>query len=146
MNYLSTMMKIGTLLIIALGYHAAIFAQDADDIIGLWETSKKGSHIEIYKKGDEYFGKVAWLKEPNDPETGKPKTDDNGDLILNMEILKEFSFDDDEWEDGTIYDPESGKTYYCSMEFDDDGKLKIRGSVDPMGWLGRTEIWTRVDK
>ena len=123
---------------------SALSAQSPDDILGLWLTSKKTSHIQIFKKGEKFFGKVVWLKEPNDPETGEPKLDDNGAPIFNMEILKDFIFDDDEWEDGTIYDPESGKTYYCSMEFDKDGTLKIRGSVDPMGWLGRTEIWTRV--
>jgi len=121
-------------------------AQDADDIVGVWETAEQDSHIEIYKKGNEYFGKITWLKEPNDPETGEPVTDDNGEKILNMEILSEFVFDDDEWEDGTLYDPESGKTYYCSMEFNDKGHLEIRGSVDPMGWLGRTTVWTPVRK
>jgi len=125
---------------------SACHAQESDDILGLWETSEKRSHIKIYKKGSEYFGKVAWLKEPIDPETGEPRTDDNGERILNMEILKKFVFDGDEWEDGTIYDPESGKTYYCSMEFNDKGQLKLRGSVDPIGWLGRTEVWTRVNK
>jgi len=140
MNFRS-FLTIAMLLIFGGGY-----AQESDDILGFWETSEKRSHIKIYKKGSEYFGKVAWLREPNDPETGEPKTDENGKGILNMEILKEFVFDDDEWEDGTIYDPESGKTYYCSMEFNDKGQLKIRGSVDPMGWLGRTEVWTRVDK
>lgn len=125
-------------------FNITCFAQDPDDIIGLWETAEKRSHIEIYKKGDKYFGKVAWLKEPDDPDTDKPITDDNGDRVLNMEILKDFEFDEDEWEDGTVYDPESGKTYYCSIELIGDDQLEIRGSVDPMGILGRTQIWTRV--
>lgn len=132
--------------LVFLSFWSLTLAQDADDIVGLWETSEKDSHIEIYKNGNEYFGKIVMLKEPNDPETGEPITDDKGEKILNMEILKEFVFDGGEWEDGTIYDPESGKTYYCSMELNDKGELEIRGSVDPMGWLGRTTVWTRVSK
>ncbi len=140
------MMNLKSLLLVFSSiYSLSIFSQDAEDIVGLWETSEKRSHIEIYKKGDEYYGKVAWLKEPNDTETDKPVTDDNGDPILNMEILKGFVYDDGEWEDGTAYDPESGKTYYATMELNEDGQLELRGSVDPMGWLGRTEVWTRLD-
>jgi len=127
-------------------FSLSIIAQQADDITGLWKTSEKKSHIEIYRKGKQYFGKISWLKEPNDQESGKPVTGKNGDPILNMEILEGFVFDEDEWEDGTVYDPESGKTYYCSMEITEDGRLKIRGSLDPMGWVGRTDIWTRVEK
>ncbi|MCA1764324.1 MAG: DUF2147 domain-containing protein [Flavobacteriales bacterium] len=105
---------------------SGVQAQDKNEIVDSWLTGEERSHIEIFKKGDKFYGKIAWIKEPNDPETGKPKTADNGD--------------------GTIYDPEAGKTYYCSIEMDGDDKIKIRGSVDPMGWLGRTEVWTRVKK
>ncbi len=121
-------------------------AQDKNEIVDFWLTGEERSHIEIYKKGDKFYGKIAWIKEPNDPETGKPKTADNGEPLMNMEILKDFVYEDGEWVDGTIYDPEAGKTYYCSIEMDGDDKIKIRGSVDPMGWLGRTEVWTRVKK
>ncbi len=44
---------------------AAAFAQDADDIIGHWITAGGDSHIEIYKKGKLYFGRIAVLKKPN---------------------------------------------------------------------------------
>lgn len=120
-------------------------AQNADLVLGHWLTSEGDSHIEVYKKGNAYYGKIAWLKDPNDDQ-GKPITDDNGDPILDMEIMRGFRYEDGEYVDGKVYDPQSGKTYYGSMELDGKSVLKLRGSLDKSGWLGRTETWTRVKK
>ncbi len=128
-------------------------AQKADDVLGTWLNADGDAHIQIYQEGDKFFGKIVWMQTPNDPETGKPKTDNlNPDEALQSRprmgliLLKDFVFDDDEWEDGTIYDPKSGKTYSCYMEFDDDDnmdKLKIRGYIG-VSLLGKTTYWTRV--
>ncbi len=131
-------------------------AQDfkADDIVGVWLNEDKDAHIEIYKDGGKYFGKIIWLKTPIDEKTGKPKVDDKNEdpalqnrPVMGLLLLKDFVFDgDDEWEDGQIYDPKSGKTYSCYMEFpdeDDKTNLKIRGYIG-ISLLGRTTYWTKV--
>lgn len=120
-----------------------VHAQSADVVVGRWLTADGESHIEVYKKGNTYWGKIAWLKEPHDDQ-GKPITDDNGDPILDMEIMRGFRYEEGGYVDGKVYDPESGKTYYGSMELDGKSVLKLRGSLDKSGWLGRTETWTRV--
>jgi len=125
-------------------------AQNADAILGKWINPSGEGQIQIYKKGNLFFGKLAWIKEPNDEATGKPKLDvKNPDKslqsrpILGLELLKNFKFDgDDVYEDGTIYDPKSGKTYSCKMTLNGN-KLKIRGFVG-ISLLGRSEVWTRV--
>ena len=43
----------------------------------------------------------------------------------------------------SIYDPGNGKTYNCSMKVEGD-VLKVRGSLDKRGLLGRTMDWFRV--
>jgi uncharacterized protein (DUF2147 family) len=123
------------------------FAQKADDILGVWLSGNKKGHIEIYKTGDKYFGKLVWIKEPN--ENGKPKLDkNNSDVkkrlqpLLGIVNLNNFVFDDDEWTDGTIYDPENGKTYSCTITME-DGKLHVRGYIG-ISLIGRTDIWERV--
>ena len=64
--------------------------------------------------------------------------------IIGLVILKDFIFDgDDEWEDGTIYDPKNGKTYSCYMKLDEEGILKIRGFIG-ISWIGRNSYWTPV--
>ena len=125
--------------------HQQSQAQKADDILGIWMPSEGTSYIQIYKSEEnaKYYGRIVWLKEPND-ENGQPKTDPEGKLILKMVNLKDFVFDEDEWTDGTIYDPKSGNLYYCSIEMPKKDKLEVRGSLDPYGLVGRTDVWVRM--
>jgi len=153
---MKTKVLLSMLTILFLSPVLKLSAQDfsADDILGVWLNEDKDAHVEIYKDGGKYFGKIVWLKTPIDEETGKPKLDDkNTDPklqsrpVMGLLLLKDFVFDgDDEWEDGEIYDPKSGKTYSCYMEFpdeDDKTNLKIRGYIG-ISLLGRTTYWTKV--
>jgi uncharacterized protein (DUF2147 family) len=135
------------LMAMAIGFYAS--AQKADAILGQWANPNGQDHILIYKRGNKYFGKLDWIKVPND-EQGKPKTDKNNPdkalqsrPDLGLELLKDFTFDGEKvYEDGTIYDPKSGKTYSCKMTLDGNS-LKIRGFV-VFSLFGRSEVWTRV--
>ena len=141
--------KIGITLLIAMTSGFVVSAQKADAILGQWVNPNGQDHILIYKKGNKYFGKLDWIKFPND-EQGKPKTDKNNPdqalqsrPDLGLELLKDFTFGgDDVWDDGTIYDPKNGKTYSCKMTIDGNN-LKIRGYV-LFSLFGRTEVWTRL--
>lgn len=124
-----------------------VLAQKADDIIGKWLNQSGQDQIFIYKKGDKYFGKLGWIKVPN--ENGKPKADKNNPdpalrtrPVLDLELLKDFTYNGKMYEDGTIYDPKSGKTYSCKMTLNGNS-LKIRGYIG-ISLFGRTEVWTRV--
>lgn len=124
-----------------------------DDIVGTWLNEDKDARIQIENRNGTYFGKIVWLKNPIDDETGKPKLDKkNPDVklrsrpIMGLDILTGFKFDgSDEWESGTIYDPKSGNTYSCYMTFTDKTKntLKVRGYIG-ISLIGRTTYWTRV--
>ena len=125
------------------------YAQKNDDIVGKWLNATGEGQIEIYKKGDKYFGKLAWIKEPND-EKGKVKTDiknPNASLrnkpILGIELLKDFVFESPKWTDGTIYDPKSGKTYSCNLTLKDQNHLSVRGYIG-ISLIGRSEVWKRI--
>jgi len=130
-------------------FSTAAMAQKADAILGSWANPNGQDHILIYKKGNKYFGKLDWIKVPND-ETGKPKTDKNNPdpalrsrPDLGLELLKDFTFDGDNvYEDGTVYDPKNGKTYSCKLTLEGN-TLRLRGYVG-ISLFGRTELWTRV--
>ena len=49
----------------------------AADPSGIWLTQTGGSRIRVADCGGALCGTIMWLKEPNDPDTGKPKTDKN---------------------------------------------------------------------
>lgn len=119
-------------------------------IVGTWLNQEKVAKIEIYEQGEKFFGKIVWLKEASD--NGKPKTDNKNpdkarhtDPIIGLVMLKNFVFDGKTtWEDGTIYDARSGKTYRSYMTLQADKTLKVRAYVG-ISLLGQTNIWTRVN-
>ena len=122
----------------------------ADDIVGVWLTSgKEPAKIQIYRSGQSYYGKIVWLQNPLN--NGKPKLDANNpdknkrnQQIVGLTILSGFEFDGvDEWDDGKIYDPESGKTYSCYLSLKNSTTLKVRGYLG-LSMFGRTETWTRT--
>jgi uncharacterized protein (DUF2147 family) len=124
----------------------------ADDILGFWLNEEKDAKIEITIVNGKYFGKIVWLEEPNET-TGLAKVDDQNPEpslqnrpIMGLELLKNFVFDEDEWNSGTIYDPDNGKTYKCTIKKGSSTVLNIRGYIGKewMG-LGRTTVWTRPE-
>lgn len=127
---------------------SSVFAQKKDEILGKWLNSSGEGQIEIFKKGEKYFGKLIWIKEPN--ENGKPKTDiknPNTSLrakpIIGLEIVKDFVFEDDKYVDGKVYDPKTGKTYSGNMTLVNVNQLNMRGYIG-ISLIGRTETWKRV--
>jgi uncharacterized protein (DUF2147 family) len=124
-----------------------------DALLGTWLNQEKEGKIQIYKQGNQYFGKLVWLKQPFDPATGQPKTDQlNPDEslreapILGLVLLRDFRYGKENvWEGGKIYDARSGKTYRCKLILRDKNWLDVRGYVG-MAWmgLGRTTTWTRA--
>ncbi|MFZ1730218.1 MAG: DUF2147 domain-containing protein [Bacteroidota bacterium] len=125
---------------------------EADRVIGNWLVQDKKAKVQIFKKNNQYFGKLVWLKEPNDAQ-GKPKVDKENPEenlrsrpLLGLEMLKSFVYDEDfVWEDGEIYDPKNGKTYSCKMTMSEDGRtLDVRGYIG-ISLIGRSQDWTRVD-
>ncbi len=145
-------MKKCLLVAIALifSYMASYAQSGADAILGVWLTGTGKGHVQIYKQGNQYFGKIVWLKEPNDTD-GKPKVDKNNpdakkrsQPILGLINLRNFAYDDDNvWEDGKIYDPEAGKDYSCKMTLKDANTLDVRGFIG-ISLIGRTDTWKRV--
>lgn len=142
-------MKKITFLLLLMLLTLKLSAQNKDAIVGIWFTPKHDAKIEMYKKGDAYFGKLAWFKEQTDAN-GKPKLDvKNPDAslrsrtLLNLEFLKNFVYkNDNSWENGEIYDAQSGKTYNSKISLSGNDMLNLRGYVG-ISLFGRTETWTR---
>jgi len=143
------LMKKAIMLIAYLLFSITSFSQTSDGVLGKWQNPSGEGRIEITKSGDKYYGKLYWLKQPDD-DSGQPKKDTkNPDeakrsrTIQGTQILEGFTRKGDNmYEGGTIYDPKSGKTYSCKMTLKGD-KLDIRGYMG-VSLLGRTETWTRV--
>lgn len=124
------------------------FAQDITQ--GTWFNEEKSAKIQFFKQGDKIFGKIVWLKEPND--NGKPRTDkENPDEklrsrpLIGLVNLKNFTQSNkNTWEDGEVYDPKNGKTYSCKMTLSSPTRLDVRGFIG-ISIIGRTSHFTKAD-
>ena len=138
------------LFILLMGTSFAPISDNPDAIVGVWKTGEGNAMVRIYKNGDKYQGKVVWLKEPNDPETGKPKQDKNHPEeatrtrpVLGIINIWGFSYKDKNlWDDGNIYDPKNGSTYSCTIKMINPNTLEVRGYIG-VSIIGRTDNWTR---
>lgn len=131
-------------------------AGEHDAILGTWTTKNAKSHVTIYTCGTMICGKIVSLKHPVYPPddkkgmAGKKKIDrENPDPklrarpLIGLEMLKNFKrVEPGLWKEGTIYDPESGKTYSCKLTLESPKRLKVRGFIG-FSFIGRTQIWTR---
>ena len=136
---------IGVLLLIG----GRAMADEADAIMGEWYTKDSKALVQVYKKDDVYNGKIVWLKEPKKEDgsekldTKNPDPSKQGDPIIGLNLVKGFVYKGkNKWGDGTIYDPDNGKTYSCNITLMEDNTLKVRGFIG-ISLIGRTQVWVR---
>ena len=126
-----------------------LMAAFAQDVVGKWKLEDGTAIVEVYKQGDVFNGKIVWLQNPTEAD-GTPAIDNlNPDpklrkrQVLGLNMLNNLKKVGNEYTGGSIYDPGNGKTYNCSMKVEGD-VLKVRGSLDKRGLIGRTMDWFRV--
>jgi len=86
-----------------------LMAQSNDPILGKWENPSGEGRIEIYKKGDAYFGKLFWIKDSQKKDAKNPDDKLKKRAIQGLEILTNFKKEGNAYQGGQIYDPKSGK-------------------------------------
>jgi uncharacterized protein (DUF2147 family) len=118
----------------------------AQSIAGRWttvddNTGKPRSVVEITVQNGVANGRIVELMDKGRQNAICDKCpDDRKDRpITGLEIIRGMKADGDEWSDGTILDPESGKVYDCKL-WVEDGKLMVRGYV---AFFFRTQTWVR---
>jgi uncharacterized protein (DUF2147 family) len=142
-----TILQMTLVLSAVLGLNVIALAQ-TDPIEGIWLNEEKDAKIQIYKGRDGlFYGKIIWLKEPTENGAAKldkknPKEAGRKQPILGLIILKKFEKDGSTYDDGTVYDPQNGKTYDATINY--KGKtLALRGYVG-ISLFGRTATWERT--
>ena len=121
---------------------------------GLWitiddATGYKKSIVELYKKDGVLYGKVVYIYKRGKDGPNSKCTECSGKLynqpIMGMLIVKQMQWSGSQWEDGSILDPDNGKTYTCTIWLNETNKdkLNVRGYIGP---FFRTQEWIRTDK
>ncbi|MFT4779810.1 MAG: hypothetical protein ACI80P_001472 [Flavobacteriales bacterium] len=149
MNYSLRMNKKFILTVLAFTFCSMSLLSQG--VLGVWksiddETGEPKSLVEIYEKDGKLFGKIIKLFREADLDQNPlciECSDERKDQpILGMEIIRDMEQDGEQWEDGTICDPKSGKVYDCKLwiDKDDSNILNVRGYVY---FIYRTQHWDR---
>ena len=113
-------------------------AEAAATVQGDWLTQSGSAKVRVAPcAGGRLCGTVVWMKNPIDRDTGKPQLDERnpdpalrGRPIVGLQLIKDFrAAPGGRWTGGTIYDPESGKTYASKLGLNPDGTLKVEGCI-----------------
>ncbi len=120
-------------------------------ILGKWRSvddtsGEEKSIVEIIDRGGKVYGKIVKIF-PNDGDDPDPVCDKCPEddarykkKIIGMEIIKDMKKVGNEYDDGTILDPEAGKVYRCKLWMEGNS-LKVRGYWGP---FYRTQTWKRA--
>ena len=118
---------------------------------GQWQTfdedsGAKKAIVQITQlQSGELIGKVIKLIQKPGAKCVNCDGSRKNKPIEGMTILWGLQPDgENEWDDGEIFDPHSGKTYSLKVELSDDGQtLELRGYLG-FSLLGRTQTWKRI--
>jgi uncharacterized protein (DUF2147 family) len=121
----------------------------AADPTGTWYTGDKDSQVRISNCGGALCGALVWLKEPNDPATGRPKLDKNnadaskqGRPLIGVQIVLGMKPSGPNVWSGEVYNASDGKTYTGSFTLTGDNTADLKGCV--MSIICKSQTWTRA--
>jgi uncharacterized protein (DUF2147 family) len=145
MKFLRTATIASALLGVSLGTGLAA------DPLGTWRTEENKATVRVAACGPAICGTIIALKDPNDADTGKPKTDKNNAeaglrnrpmigvlIVLGMKP----SGTANKWS-GQVYNAEDGKTYSGSLTLQDANTIKLEGCILG-GLVCKSATWTRA--
>ena len=129
---------------------AAVTSASAGDPRGNWMTPDARAKVAIVNCGGALCGNIVALKEPNDPATGKPKTDTNNPdaaqrtrPLIGVPIVMDMMPDTaDKWK-GQVYNADDGKTYSGSITLVNATTLSLQGCA-LAGLICKSQTWTRT--
>ena len=141
-NYSKSKLILLALFFILLGKLSIAQTSKEDKLIGDWMDASKETLVRCYKVGDKYYAKLLWVE--NKEDIGKPLPKEEQHWI-NMVVMKDFKYDLDnnEWINGTIYQPKTDNTYTAFLNLKSDNVLQVTGYV-LLRMFNEKAIFTRV--
>lgn len=154
MNKLSKILLSALIAGAAVSGNAALAAGDPNSPVGYWKTiddksGKVRSLVNITEVNGELQGKIEKIfhgpEEDQNPKCNLCTDNRKDQPVVGMVFLNGLKKDGDEYNGGSILDPNNGKVYKSKIEVIEGGKkLKVRGYIGaPM--FGRTQVWVRQE-
>jgi uncharacterized protein (DUF2147 family) len=113
-------------------------------VVGNWLTEHHDGIIQISLADDgTYQGKIVGGNDPQRIDQHNPDQSRRSHSLFGQTIIEGLKYEGDgKWSGGTIYDPDSGRSYKCKLELLDHDRLEVHGFIG-FALLGRSQVWTR---
>jgi uncharacterized protein (DUF2147 family) len=125
-----TALRIGAFLLACL--LAGAGGAEASEVYGTWMIRDLVLHV--FGCENQVCGRIAWLKDPSRRTSECGKT-----IVWGLQ-----SAGPDQWDGGSILDPDDHNVYQLSAVYQPDGTLHAR-IFKGLPMLGETEVLKRVD-
>lgn len=128
------------LLLLLLFSFQFVWAQDADKILGKWQSDDGQVTMEVTKSGQKYVGKIIAATNESAKDTKNPDPKLRSRSIIGIEILSNLVYTNGLWK-GEIYTPKRGVSANCEVRLLPNGTMEIKASK-----YGQTQkrIWKRL--
>jgi uncharacterized protein (DUF2147 family) len=134
-------------ILITLNLSSGAFAQESGDPTGTWLTQAGDAKVQVSRCGTGICGVVVWLRDPTDPNTGKPAVDDKNPNpalrrrpMIGLPLFNGMQPSGVSRWAGRIYNADDGGTYDSNIAMMGPNSLRVNGCV---GGLCGGENWTR---
>lgn len=126
--------------IILLGFCPQIFADavtPANRILGKWISKEKNLIVEVYLVNNTYSAKISWFSDHDDLskpmlsrlDSHNPNLALRKRKLIGIDVLSGLNYNaiTGSWENGIIYDANSGKQWNSCINMNKDGALNVKG-------------------
>ena len=112
------------------------------NIVGEWWSENRDGRVRFFKaKTGTYTGRLSWSKNPrNDVANDDPKLRTRP--IVGIILIWKLKYEDGEYVDGFVYNPEDGNTYRIEVQSIDRNTIKVRGFMG-ISLFGQSQLWKR---
>ncbi len=124
-----------------------------DRIIGKWISEQKNCIVQVYKNGDEFGAKLVWFDDSDDKtkpmntrtDFKNPNVSLRNRKLIGMDVVDNLTFNpaSNAWENGLIYDANSGRTWSSVASMTNEGLLKVTGYWH-FKFIGKTIVFKRM--
>lgn len=132
--------------LISIFLFAPLTLSGQNQIAGKWLSLKRDAIVEIFELSGKFYGKIIWME--NTANSNQSVDSNNPEIklrkrpLVGLVVVSNLIYRNNEWIEGSLYNPPTGKTYQCKLELPKLNTLKITTYSGPF-YTSRT--WTRYE-
>jgi uncharacterized protein (DUF2147 family) len=124
-------------------------SRPSHDVVGIWESEEKNLQIEMFEDNGQFAGRMIYFKCSSEQvmrtctDTENPDKTLTARKLLGLKLVTRLEYKGmDVWDDGKIYDPNSGRTFEARIQLTGPNTAIVRGYWK-FRWIGRSMVFYR---